>query len=233
MFEINKNLIQNVEWRKLNNNSADPIAPSAIDINCPSVECQRSFVNIKLNWRAVDQSFLYTQVVCGKCRASAWLLLFNAPQNKDSIEQCQLFIHPSPVTIPSIKPEIRDFSPNFIKIYTQTITAESLGLDELNGIGYRKSLEFLIKDYLCYKHPDKDQEIRKSFLTNCIKDYISDPNIKDCAERTAWLGNDETHYERRWKDKDIDDLKILLQLTLYWISSEFLTEKYKLDMGKS
>ena len=30
---------------------------------------------------------------------------------------------------------------------------------------------------------------------------------------TVWLGNDETHYERRWKDKDLDDLKVMINST--------------------
>ena len=38
-------------------------------------------------------------------------------------------------------------------------------------------------------HSDKTDEIRRSFLAVCIKTYVTDPNIKACAERAAWLGN--------------------------------------------
>ena len=41
----------------------------------------------------------------------------------------------------------------------------------------------------------------------------------------TWLGKDETHYVRIWNDKDIEDLKMLMQLTVYWISRELLTRK--------
>ena len=39
-------------------------------------------------------------------------------------------------------------SPRFQKIYNQANIAEENGLDEIAGVGYGKSLEFLIKDYL-------------------------------------------------------------------------------------
>jgi hypothetical protein len=35
------------------------------------------------------------------------------------------------------------------------------------------------------------------FLGNVIKEYIHIPKLKELSERAAWLGNDETHYERR------------------------------------
>ena len=34
------------------------------------------------------------------------------------------------------------------------------------------------------------------------------------------LGDDETHYERRWIDKDLNDLKNLIRLTVNWIANE-------------
>ena len=60
----------------------------------------------------------------------------------------------------------------------------------------------------------------------CINDYVTDTNIKECARRATWLGNDETHYERRWNEHDIEDLKVLIDLTKNWIDNELLTEHY-------
>ena len=36
----------------------------------------------------------------------------------------------------------------FLTIYNQSLSAEDNNLDQIAGIGYRKALEFLIKDYL-------------------------------------------------------------------------------------
>lgn len=50
------------------------------------------------------------------------------------------------------------------------------------------------------------------------------------ARRTAWLGNDETHYVRLWSGKDLEDLKALLALTVSWVNTHLLTKKYLKEM---
>jgi hypothetical protein len=50
------------------------------------------------------------------------------------------------------------------------------------------------------------------------------------AARAAWLGNDETHYGRKWEGKDLTDLKKLISLTLNWIQAEELTQDVIADM---
>ena len=44
-------------------------------------------------------------------------------------------------------------------------------------MGYRKSLEFLIKDYAIAFHPDKETDIVKSQLSPCINEYIDNKRI--------------------------------------------------------
>ncbi|TYS08946.1 DUF4145 domain-containing protein [Bacillus subtilis] len=125
--------------------------------------------------------------------------------------------------------EVTQTSPLFVDIYNQANAAESSGLNHVAGMGYRKSLEFLIKDYLI-KHRGEDKEtIKAAFLGKCIKQYLSE-NIKQVAERATWLGNDETHYHRVREDRDIQDLKKLINLTVFWISSEIQTERYITEM---
>jgi hypothetical protein len=62
-------------------------------------------------------------------------------------------------------------------------------------------------------------------LGTCIEEYVKDANIKVVAKRATWLGNDETHYERRWKDKDLNDLKTMINLVQHWIQAEHLTKE--------
>ncbi len=47
---------------------------------------------------------------------------------------------------PSFQENIKLISPSFCNIYAQAKNAEELGLSEICGVGYRKALEFLIKD---------------------------------------------------------------------------------------
>lgn len=127
---------------------------------------------------------------------------------------------------------VAKLSPSFVKIYNQAFTAEAAALDEIAGVGFRKALEFLIKDYCISKHPAQTEEIKKTFLGACIQKFVTDANVKKCGERATWLGNDETHYVRVWQAHDISDLKKLIRLTLNWISNELLTEEYFASMAK-
>lgn len=125
---------------------------------------------------------------------------------------------------------IADISPEFIEIYKQSLLAEGSGLNKIAGVGYRKALEFLIKDYLVDEYPDRDEEIKKKALGKCIDEDVTNSNIKLVAKRATWIGNDETHYTRVWIDKDLNDLKMLIDLTVHWLDSEALTKKLINDM---
>jgi hypothetical protein len=122
-------------------------------------------------------------------------------------------------------PEIQQISPDFCSIYNQANKAEQLGLLLISGPGYRKSLEFLIKDYVTslQETPGAKTDIADSPLMAVIKKYVTDKRMLTTAERATWLGNDETHYVRKWDDKDLQDMKNLIKLTCYWIQSEHLT----------
>ncbi len=126
--------------------------------------------------------------------------------------------------------EISTTSPIFVEVYNQALAAEAENLTHLSGMGLRKALEFLIKDFLISKNPDDKGDIEKIFLGTCIERYINDNNLKECAKRAVWLGNDETHYIRKWEDKDVNDLKLLIRLTVSWIETILLTDKYIHEM---
>jgi hypothetical protein len=136
-----------------------------------------------------------------------------------------------------IKPAVTNYpatvsslSPTFVIVANQSETAAGYGLDQLHGMGLRKALEFLVKDFAISQQPDKAEEIKKSQLGNCIKTYIADANVKACAELATWLGNDETHYVRKWETKDITDLHRLVHLTVNAVDNVLLTKKYLDDM---
>ncbi|AIQ73903.1 DUF4145 domain-containing protein [Paenibacillus sp. FSL R10-2791] len=126
--------------------------------------------------------------------------------------------------------DIIRISPLFSEIYNQAFKAESEGLGHICGPGYRKALEFLIKDYLIEGSPERSDEIKTMLLGKCIDALVTDSNIKLCAKRATWLGNDETHYVRKWEDKDITNMKELIDLTIHWISSEIITKRYLQEM---
>jgi hypothetical protein len=120
---------------------------------------------------------------------------------------------------------INNVSPQFEEIFNQAKVAEMESLNLIAGMGYRKALEFLIKDYLIIHKKESKEEIEKTLLGRCINQYIENPKVKELAKRTAYLGNDETHYVRTYGDKDINDLKKLLDLTVHWIIYDIETDK--------
>ncbi len=128
-----------------------------------------------------------------------------------------------------VSESVKTLSPNFVKIYNQAATAEKSGLDEICGMGYRKALEFLIKDFSIYRHPDKKENIEKMPLGNCIDAYCDNKKIKTLAKASAWLGNDETHYTRKHEDYNIKNLTTFMKAVLTYIESELsLDEAEKL-----
>ncbi len=125
---------------------------------------------------------------------------------------------------------IESVSKNFITIYNQSFYAEQHDLLEICGVGYRKSLEFLIKEYLILNKPNEKDNIEKKLLGKCIADYIDDARIKSVSKRAVWLGNDETHFIRKWEGQDLKDLKRLIELTVHWIEMESLTKSFEFEM---
>ena len=137
---------------------------------------------------------------------------------------------PKEIPIKEVSPEIEKLSPSFISIYKQALATESLNLTQVTGLGLRKALEFLVKDYAISKYPNDEEIIKKKNLGSCISDYFKDDYLKGCAQRATWLGNDETHYLRLWENHDIEDLKKLIMLTLRWLEYALLSDKYFNEM---
>jgi len=171
-----------------------------IPLRCPRVNCQKLFIANYKPYSSTADSFL--------------------------LKSCQ----PITETKREFSDVIEDISKNFCEIYNQSLAAEENNLLEICGVGYRKSLEFLIKDYLIKLDTTKEEEIKGKFLGKCISENIENENIKNVAKRATWLGNDETHYLRKWEGKDLEDLKKLIDLVLHWMEMEALTEEVIKDM---
>ncbi|GHB64067.1 hypothetical protein GCM10007390_17430 [Persicitalea jodogahamensis] len=127
--------------------------------------------------------------------------------------------------------EQRPFYKSFLKIYSQSYSAENYKLFEIAGMGFRKALEFLLKDYAIYLMPEQEEAIIKAALGNVININLKNfPTLVELAKRATWLGNDETHYLRRWEDKDISDLKRLIILTAHTIEQTEMIKQYLDEM---
>ena len=136
------------------------------------------------------------------------------------------FLFPQQINHKDFSDNIVELSPNFVSIYNQALESESnISTQGLAGLGYRKSLEFLIKDYLITVKKQSEDAIKELDLAKCI-DKLDD-DLKEIAKASAWIGNDETHYFRKNPQYDISDLKSFINCLVLDIDSKYCKWKAK------
>jgi hypothetical protein len=196
---------------------------------CP--QCHRHMIPNEIEGRQVNADHIEIAYQCtnSSCQ-KVFVADFIRTVSTASISYSLVDVAPKKFRGTKFSAEIDGTSSEFVKIYNQAEAAEASGYDRISGVGYRKCIEFLVKDYLIIAHPEEAEIITKTFLGECITKYVDDPKLKACAQRATWLGNDETHYVRKWESKDVEDLKVLIRLCTNWIESCLLTEKYQKEM---
>lgn len=183
----------------------------------------QNFKNLKIN----IYSFLFECPSCGK----GFLGHYESSDEEETYQSYRYNLLNCIDVFPKI-PKEKDFdnnlervSPSFCKIYNEALFAEIYGLNEIAGIGYRKALEFLIKDYCIYRNIDDAEKIKKQLLGQVISEFIDSSKILNLSKASVWVGNDETHYIRKFEDKDINDLKRFIEATVAFITYELISDE--------
>lgn len=113
--------------------------------------------------------------------------------------------------------------PRFTKIYNQSKQAFEDSLDEIAGMGFRKSIEILITDFLKDFTPegvnDEWLENPKTSLSQKI-DKLGSKRLITLSKTISYLGNDETHYTRRHEEHDTKSLLAFIKPLLSEIENE-------------
>lgn len=131
-----------------------------------------------------------------------------------------LYIGPRNYQEATVPDNVKELSPRSCKIYNQALYAEQIGLDEIAGMGFRKAVEFLVKDYcLLFLQEAEREHIPDMPLSQCIR-KIPNEQIRVLASRSAWIGNDEAHYTRKHEDVDSLDMKRFFSAMLSYVSME-------------
>jgi hypothetical protein len=166
---------------------------------------------------------------CAYAACRQYFFCYYGPPNNDSI----LSIRPIKPKTSQFPEVIETISPTFLAVFAEAEEASGLGLKQIAGPGFRKAFEFLIKDYAASKAPEKKSEIESKFAGTVVSDFIADARIQAVAKRCLWLGNDESHYMRKWTEHDVSDFVTLIKLTANWIEIEHLSQSYVDEMPEA
>lgn len=168
---------------------------------CPNKECKRHFI---AEYTFQENYPAFNRFINGIIQSPEWPTVIQELLSGFELE-----------AIPS----------KFIDTYLQALIAESKGLNEIAGMGFRKSIEYLVKDVAARDFPDNKEEIKKLFLGDVIKNFYTG-EIKELLERATWLGNDQSHYFKLFEEYDVETLKELIGLIVSELDTAFRKKKY-------
>lgn len=173
--------------------------------NCNNNRCKKVFVTTHRHFH--NSEFVLESYLTGSLKGPKW------PQPILNLKNGQ-----------TVKTE-NELETKFIKTYQQSLEAEANGYDEIAGMGFRKAIEYLVKDWAIQLHPEKKGAILEQWLAAVIKDNFSG-ELKDILERATWLGNDQTHYNKVFEEFNISHLKELIDLIVVELDRDFKKRHY-------
>ena len=134
-----------------------------------------------------------------------------------------------------IPKNVSAISPDFQEIYNQSLEAEKNKFNHLAGMGYRKSIEFLITDFLLAYPPEgvetewlKNPDTRLSDKINCLRNE----RLKKMSKAISFIGNDETHYVRRHPEYNVQNLKEFIKVLMSDFENELIFEEAEKLLSK-
>lgn len=119
--------------------------------------------------------------------------------------------------------DIQRLFPDFVEIYHQSEEAENYKLTRICGMGYRKAIEFLVKDYCRMLDPNSNDSILKETLIKSIE-RLDNPLMVKLANKCRLLGNDETHIVTRYAE-GVKELKLFISSLVNTVQSQLDAEK--------
>lgn len=189
-----------------------------IPIVCPNCNCSLQ-PTIQDNYSLkFDKDRLLIISFIGNCCNVPFYATYRYSNYKATL--LDVYPHLKPATLPNT---IKELSPRFTNLYEQSYTAEQNGHIELAGSGYRNSIEILIKDFAIIKLKADKDTVCKMSLYEVIGEYLKEVNIEtSAADVIRVLGNDYTHYQRKYDDIDFIVVKKYLEIFIHQIDAKLL-----------
>lgn len=164
---------------------------------------------------------VFVVLYCPSCK-NFYIAKYISPHYVGTSDLKLDFVFPQQSNYKKFSDEIIQLSPEFVSLYNQALEAESNDSTRgIAGLGYRKAIEFLIKDFLI-KEKQKDREsTQKLELGNCVE-QLKEQSLITLAKASVWIGNDETHYFKKNPQYDIEDLKKFINALVNKIENYFV-----------
>ena len=156
-----------------------------------------------------------------KCTACGKLFFFACTEKSESIAP-NVCLFPNTTFTPYTNDILSAISERFIDMYNQALQSEFSGNIELAAIGYRSALEILVKDFAIHELNKTSDEVIKKSLCNAIGEYLNQPDLVNTADVIRILGNDYTHYQRKYPQHDFDLLKAYMEIFLKQIEVQYM-----------
>ena len=190
-----------------------------IPIICPN--CNYSLSPIIKDHRLINygNSKLLFVSYTGNCCSEPFYATYKQVKDR-TFELLDVFPHLKPTVLPE---KIKELSSRFSELYSQSYTAEQNGHTELAGSGYRNAIEVLIKDFAIKKIGAPEKDVCKMDLYTAIGTYLKEVNIDtSAADVIRVLGNDYTHYQRKYNGIDFVVVKRYLEIFIQQIETKLL-----------
>lgn len=207
-IKINKRVLKN-NWYEIEETSICPHCSQSVFSEMVS----SSFFEFQKDYNFVVITYKCPDPECSRIYISLYL-----SHNADKKLEL-LYIYPT--KLPKIlDPLLQEMSPRFIESYRQANIAENHNCFDLAGSGYRNAIEILIKDYAIIELKEDPTTVAKKKLHICIKEYLGDVDLTRCADVVRILGNDNTHYERKYEELDFNILKTYMDIFIQLITTK-------------
>lgn len=177
---------------------------------CP--HCNNGILPLVVNNYTNELFELFLTLECPLC-GEVFLAMYHENISKPFIS------YSKPNVLNPFKNLFKDKFQNFQECYMQSLLAEEYSLDKISGMGYRRALEFLVKEYLIYYKNNSQEKTLKLPLSQAI-DLIKDDKIQSLAKASTWLSNDHVHILNKHPDKTKEDIKALINALARFIELE-------------
>lgn len=131
-------------------------------------------------------------------------------------------LYPDVTFVPYQNDILKSISERFIDMYNQALQSEFVGNIDLAAIGYRSALEILVKDFAINELGKDTEEVSKKKLCAAIGEYLNQDDLVKTADVIRILGNDYTHYKRKYPDQDFKLLKAYMEIFLKQIEVQYM-----------